>query len=92
MADRILPGVASVMEINLQVVADVDPQMFPEGLDVVIFRPGKPEPLGSIRIPRACMLLCMPPSPKAEQMRQHMRQAMAQQRRAGPGEVKAPGL
>jgi hypothetical protein len=89
---KIVPGTAPVMGIELVTIADVDPEKFPNGLEVAISVPGSIAPLGHALIPRGFIICAIPPGPMVQHMRDAIRKAASQQRHVGPGEVKAPGL
>jgi hypothetical protein len=86
---KIVPALGGVGELNLEIMADVDPAQFPHGLELVLFAPGSPVPLGRGVVRRGCMVCVIPPEP-AKPIREARRRMLAQQ--VGPGETKGPGL
>jgi len=88
-APRIVPVNAPIMGANITIVADANPGLFPNGLEITIFVPGTLKPLGSGPIPCDHMLAIVPPQ-IARQIRAEMHKHA--QRVAGPGEVRAPGV
>lgn len=89
---KIAPATAPVMGIQIVTIADVDPDKFPNGLEVIISAPGAIAPLGHALVPRGFMVVALPPCPMVSNMREQIRAHLARQHHAGPGEVKAPGL
>lgn len=84
---QIVPGIASVMGQNIEVIADVDPDKFPGGLEVVIFAAGSLVPLARGIVGKGCMLGVIPVE-MAIHLRVLLRQAVAAQT---PGQVRPPG-
>jgi len=89
--NRIVPGVAPMMGVNLEVIADVDPEKFPNGMEVTFTVPGGLGILGRGVARKGCMVAILPPE-MANPAREAMKHAISKQRAAGPGEIKAPGL
>jgi hypothetical protein len=46
--------------INLEIAFDVDPEMFPNGVEFVVMKPGSLEPIGKIEVKPGHMLAAMP--------------------------------
>lgn len=86
----IVPGRVNVMGQLIEVVADVDPEKFPDGMMVLLFDPkNQLVPIGGGTVNKRCMLGIVPPE-MANQLREAMhRQAQPQ---PGAGQIHAPGL
>ena len=82
--NRITPATAPVMGQNIDVIADVNPEKFPHGLELMVMAPGGLEALGKWMVRPGCMIGIIPPE-MAMQLRALMRQAVASQRPVGPG-------
>lgn len=89
--NRIVPGVAPLMGTNLELIADVDPDKFPNGMELTFSVPNDLAPLGRCVVRPGCIVAILPPE-MARPAREALRQALRQQRQSGPGEMKAPGL
>lgn len=87
----IVPGLARVMDQQIQVIADADPEQYPKGLEVMVAAPGDLANLGRGLMAPGCMLVIIPVG-MAKAWRDQIRAYMAQHARVGPGQVKAPGL
>lgn len=86
----IVPGQASIMGQVIEVVADVDPEKYPAGIEVVLYDPrNRLVPIGGGVVNVQCMLGIVPPA-WSNQIRGAMK--AQPQRQLGPGEVRAPGL
>jgi hypothetical protein len=74
--------------VQFQVIGYVDPKHFPAGLDVTLMAPGGIAPVGMVTVARGCLICVLPP----DVSRQIIAQVALQQKAAGPGQIKAPGL
>lgn len=81
---RIVPAVAPVMGQNIEVVADCDPEQFPNGMELSFHKPGALEPLGRGIVRKGCMVAIVPPE-MARELRAAMKRTLAQRQASGPG-------
>jgi len=81
-------------DATMQIIADADPEMFPDGIDLIIGAPGRIQPLGHLVLPKGCLVAVMPPGLMADHMRAQMKAAIAAQKalqRAAERRVDIPG-
>ena len=85
---EIAPGAHGLFGHQVQIVANVDPELFPNGLEMIVMVPGSLEPFGKIMCPPGAMLAAIP-----DQMAAHIRKEIKKQ---APtilgGQVAAPGF
>ena len=88
---QIAPANTLMGELQLQMLADVDPQRFPFGIDLILSEPGKIEPLGHVLLDKGTILAAVPPGAFADGLRAQMRAVMAQQQRQAGNGIAPPG-
>jgi hypothetical protein len=86
-APLVTPSPLAVQGVNAQIAFDVDPEAFPDGVEFLICRPGKLEPIGKLEVVRGAILIAMPPE-VATNMRAQLRKAFAEHQKKQAEAVK----
>lgn len=84
----IQPAQATVLDQNIVVLGDADPEAYPNGIEVVLMEPGKLTPFGRFIVQPGNMVI-IPPIQMSAQLRGMIKQHMAS---IQPGAVPAPGV
>ena len=83
---EIQAGLVQVAGQQVQIVWDVDPEQFPNGLDLLMVEPGKLAPFGKITIGKNQMIAVVPPT-MASALRGEIKKAIAK-----AGQIAAPSV
>lgn len=85
---QISPGNLNVAGAQIEIAGYVDPEQFPNGMEMVIMRPGVLEPVGTVVVRKGCMIGVIPP-----EMAQHLIRELKKVQAVAnaPGKIRAPG-
>ena len=86
-APEIAPAKLNLMGESIEICADVDPAQFPNGMELLIGRPGAVELLGKILVAPGRMVAVIP-----LEMANQLRAMIQKSRTLHPGQVDSPGV
>jgi len=86
-APQIAAGILNIFGLQLEIVADIHPALYPNGLEMLIMAPGQLAPIGKMIVRAGCIVTLLPPE-VAKQVREGIRKAKVLRL----GETDAPGV